>query len=287
MIVVVNVDDGVVEAPGELEIGGIPVVDLFGSGKDVHTVNDGLGDGEFGPFSLGDGFARVKGQEPVGALEVASGVQRDSTGSAGSFGVAGVVVIVCLAVRSKRDTTVCVEVCAGAGDDGARAEGLRNTVCVGQKVEPCNGVVDELTLEELGIIFERESTDGGTVALLDGAYDTFDFGNMLVSGGNVEVDVVQFKEWVAEAGKFFASVGHGDGKSAGSIQVIDAFEAGEYMLDDCATGDVFHGDKMNVTGDSGKESKSIDKEYVETNGYGPVYCEEAQGERTEEVGWDA
>jgi hypothetical protein len=51
-----------------------------------------------------------------------------------------------------------------------------------EHVEPRDGLGDELELKQLGVMAEREATDGGLIALLDGADGPFNFGNMFICG---------------------------------------------------------------------------------------------------------
>ena len=74
-------------------------------------------------------------------------------------------------------------------------------------------------------MFEREASDGGTVAFFYGANGTLCFRNVFGGSGNFETNVVQFKEWVPETGEFIIGMSHSHLETAGSVDVVDALEA--------------------------------------------------------------
>ena len=105
-------------------------------------------------------------------------------------------------------------------------------------------MLDELAFQELWVVFERQTGHGGTVAFFDNAYGTFSFRDVFSGGGDVETNVVEFKEGVSQAGEFIVGMGHNKVETSGFVHIVDSLEAGENMFGNRSGGDVFDGDEV-------------------------------------------
>jgi hypothetical protein len=176
------------------------------------------------------------------------------------LGVARVVLVVDFAVGSDGYATVSGVVCSGCRKNGARAHGGGNTVGVGEHVQPGYSLGDELELEQLRVVLERETTDSGAIALLDSANSPLDLRDMFICRRDVQTDAIEFEQQVSETLEFFVGVCHDYLESSGLAQLIYSIQTREDVLDDGTVRDVLGGDEVEAARDRADEGQSVDKE---------------------------